>query len=317
MPDSIFVALSTFAEYDATVIETLKASGFSYKIHSSGKRITREELLSNAPDHTVIIAGVEPYDDSLLSALPQLKCIVRLGVGVDSVDLVSAQKRNITVLNTPDIPTTAVAELAMAMYFSLSRNLRPQANSMGQKKWERLESHLLSGKTIGIIGFGRIGQRIADFCKPFGVTILVCDPFINMDSVQNKNIELVDKDTLLNKSDIISIHASKAGGAGLIITGEDYAKMKKGAMLVNLSRGGMIDEEGLVAALTTKHLTGAGLDVFGKEPYNGALCDFENVILTPHSATLPVETRVAMEKECVDKALRFIKGTIAENERVV
>jgi D-3-phosphoglycerate dehydrogenase len=317
MTESIFVALSSFAEYDNSVIEMLAASGFPYKIHSSGKRITREELLLNAVGQTVIIAGIETYDDSLFDELPQLKCIVRLGVGVDSIDLVSAKKRNITVLNTPDIPTTAVAELAISLYFSLSRNLRPQANSMGQKKWERLESHLVSGKTIGIIGFGRIGKRIAEFCQPFGITVLVCDPFVKPESIKNQNITLVDKDTLLHKSDIISIHASKTDGSGLIIAGEDYSKMKKGAILVNLSRGGMIDEEGLVAALTSKHLAGAGLDVFGNEPYNGPLCDFENVILTPHSATLPVETRVAMEKECVDKALRFIKGTIAENERVV
>jgi len=186
---------------------------------------------------------------------------------------------------------------------------------MGNKKWERLESHLISGKTIGIFGFGRIGRKVAEFCKPFGVKILVCDPFLSNESIDHPGATLVDKETLIRNADIISIHASKSTTP--IINSDDYTKMKKGAILVNLSRGGMIDEEGLLNALRSKHLAGAGLDVFEKEPYNGPLCDLENVILTPHSATLPMETRVAMEEQCVDKALRFIKGTIDGNERVV
>ena len=205
----IFVALSTFPTYDSSLADILSASGFPYKIHSSGKRITREELLANATDATVIIAGVETYDETLFTALPQLKCIVRLGVGVDAIDLVAAKKRNITILNTPDVPTTAVAELAFSMYFSLSRNLRAQANKMGEKKWERLDAHLLSGKTLGIFGFGRIGKKIASYCPPFGIKVLACDPFVRKENIEDKNIELVDKDALLKRADIISIHASK------------------------------------------------------------------------------------------------------------
>ncbi|MES2330105.1 MAG: NAD(P)-dependent oxidoreductase [Bacteroidota bacterium] len=313
--ENILVALSTFAEFDSKPMDVLKASGVPYQVHSTGKRITKAELLTNAKDATVIIAGVEPYDVEVLSALTNLKCIVRCGVGVDAVDLIAAKEKNITVLNTPDVPTIAVAELALALYFSLSRNLRVQANSMGHKKWERLESHLLSGKTIGIIGFGRIGRKIAEFCKPFGVRILVQDPFISKETVEQVNATWVDKETLLKEADIISIHASKSDN--LIIGKTDYAKMKKGALLVNLSRGGMIDEDGLLEALQSKHLAGAGLDVFGTEPYNGPLCDLENVILTPHSATMPVETRVAMELEAVDKALRFLRNQLEPNEKVI
>ncbi len=314
--DMIFVALSTFSEYDSSLIKSLKESGFPVKIHSSGKRITKDELLADAKDAAVIIAGVELYDKEILSALPALKCIVRCGVGVDAIDLAAAKEKGITIVNTPEIPAVSVAELALSMYLSLCRNLRPQANKMGERKWERMEAHLLSGKTLGIIGFGRIGRKIAAFCKPFGVTLLVCDPYINKESIQDAEIELVDKDDLLKKADIVSVHASRIDG-GLIISGDDYAKMKKGSILVNLSRGGMIDEEGLVNALASKHLAGAGLDVFAEEPYKGPICDFENVILTPHSATLTIETRIAMEAECVDKALRFLKGTIEDHERVV
>jgi D-3-phosphoglycerate dehydrogenase len=313
--ENILIALSTFAEFDTKPLDLLKNSGIAYDVHSTGKRITREELLANAKNATVIVAGVEPYDAALLSALPNLKCISRCGVGVDSIDLDAARERKITVLNTPDVPSVAVAELALSLYLSLSRNLRLQANSMGNKKWERFEGHLLSGKTIGIIGFGRIGRKIAAFCKPFNVKLLVCDPFLTEESIADTGATLLDKETLLRTANIISIHASKSNS--LIIEAGDYTKMKKGAILVNLSRGGMIDEAGLVNALQSKHLAAAGLDVFDQEPYAGPLCDFENVILTPHSATAPVETRVAMETECVDNAIRFIKGTIGENEKVV
>lgn len=315
--DNIYVALSAFAEFGSDPVDLLKSSGIPYAMHSTGKRITKAELAANAANASVILAGVEPYDEEVFASLPTLRCISRCGVGVDAIDLAAAKRRNITVLNTPDIPTMAVAELALSFYLSLCRNLRPQANSMGNKKWVRLEAHLLSGRTIGIIGFGRIGKKIAELCKPFGVKLLVCDPFIAPDIVEQYGATAVDKEALLQNADIVSLHASKSGTGSLIIGRDDYRKMKKGSLLVNLSRGGMIDEEGLIEALQTKHLAGAGLDVFDNEPYDGPLCDFENVILTPHSATQTIETRVAMEMECVDKALRFLSNRIDPNEKVI
>ena len=304
--NSIFVSLSTFCEYDQRPLELLKKSNLPYIIHSTGKRITRDEILKDAKRHSVIIAGVEKYDEDVLSQLPDLRCIVRCGVGIDSIDSVAAAKRNISILNTPDIPTQAVAELALTFYLALSRNIRSQSNSMGQKKWERLEAHLLSGKTLGIIGYGRIGRKIAELCKPFNLRILVNDPFLTQETVNDPNVELVDKGTLLVHSDIISIHAS--GSSSVILDQADFEVIKQGALVVNLSRGGMVNEQALLDALASKKIAGAGLDVFDQEPYYGPLCDFENVILTPHSATLTLETRAAMELQCVEKALIFLQS---------
>jgi len=305
--NSIFVALSTFCEHDNTPLDLLINSGVNYKIHSTGKRITKEEIILEAADYDIIIAGVENYDRNVLNHLKGLKSIVRCGVGVDSIDHIAAKEKNITILNTPDTPTTAVAELALTMYLSLSRNLRMQANMMGEKKWQRLEAHLLSGKTLGIIGFGRIGKKIAELCKPFKLKILVHDPFLT-DMEGMEEILVTSKDELLEKSDIVSVHASARIPGTVIIDKAGFLKMKKNAFLVNLSRGGMIDEEALVTELKSGKLAGAALDVFGNEPYNGPLCNFENVILTPHSATLTIETRAAMELECVEKALHFLRG---------
>ncbi|MBV9986460.1 MAG: hypothetical protein JO301_02200, partial [Chitinophagaceae bacterium] len=156
----------------------------------------------------------------------------------------------------------------------------------------------------------------AELLKPFNVDLLVCDPYLQQSSLP-ADCQLVSKDELLRRSDIVSVHASRLDNKGVLIETGDYSIMKTGAILVNLSRGGMIDEEGLIAALRSGQIAGAGLDVFGAEPYQGPLCEFENVILTPHSATLTVETRVAMEMECAEKSIRFLRGDIDPKEKVV
>ncbi len=314
--DLIFVALSTFAERDESPLRRLEKSGHPYRIHRTGKRITAAELARDAGDASVIIAGVEPYDVSTLDGLPSLRCISRCGVGTDNVDLSAARQRGIAVLNTPDIPTQAVAELTLAMFLSLSRNLRRQSNLMGARHWERLEAHLLAARTVGLIGFGRIGRRVAELCRAFGSTVIAADPFADETSVRRSGGELVSIEELLARSDIVSLHASRSAENPLVIGGKEIAAMKRGVILVNVARGGMIDEDALRKAIESGHVAGAGLDVFQQEPYAGPLCELEQVILTPHSATLPVETRAAMEAECVDKALRFLGGAISPDERV-
>ena len=315
--DLIFVALSTFAERDKRPLVRLEGAGYPFRLHRSGKRITLPELLRDGREASVIIAGVEPYDAVVMTELTALRCLVRCGVGVDAVDLNAARARGIVVLNTPDIPTVAVAELALAMFLALSRNLRPQANRMSQRRWDRLETHLLGGRTVGIVGLGRIGRRVAELCRAIGARVLASDPFADITAALARGVELVPLDQLLRSADLVSLHATKSVEQPLMLGAAELASMKRGAILVNLARGGMVDEAALADALRSGHLAGAGLDVFSEEPYTGQLCDLENVILTPHSATLAMETRSAMELECVEKALRFLAGEIPAHERVV
>lgn len=314
--DLVFVALSTFAEHDSAPLALLEKSGRLFRIHRTGKRITTPELLDAGKDAAVIVAGVESYDAATLERLPELRCISRCGVGTDNVDLAAARARGVAVLNTPDVPTAAVAELTLSMFLALSRNLRPQANLMQQRKWQRLESHLLGARTVGVIGFGRIGRRVAELTRAFGATVVAVDPVPDRDAAASLGVRLTNLDDLLARSDIVSLHAARSASAPLVLGTREISAMKRGAILVNVARGGMVDEAALLTALTSGHLAGAGLDVFGDEPYAGPLCDLDNVVLTPHSATLPVETRVAMEVECVDKALRFLSGKLAPHERV-
>ena len=317
MKELIFVALSSFGAADLRPLDRLTASGHPFHIHSSGKRITPAEIIQHGAEATIILAGIETYDSKVLTQLPLLKCISRCGVGVDSIDLPTAKQRGVVVANTPHIPTQAVAELALTMILSLTRRLRPQANLMHARKWERLTSNLLAGSTVGIIGLGRIGQKVAKLCRAFDATVLAVDPLIPETLARQLDLHLVDQHRLLAESDIISLHASRGSGEAPLIGPIEFSKMKHGVMLVNLARGGMVDETALVDALRSGQVAGAGIDVFSTEPYAGELCDFDNVILTPHTATLTVQTRAAMEVQCVSNALDFLAGNLPSENRVV
>lgn len=317
MNNQIYVALSSFAADDRRPLELLEASGYPFRIHVTGKRITPAELLQDGKDAAVILAGVEPYSSETLGQLSQLRCISRCGVGVDAIDLKAAKQRGVTVANTPGIPTDAVAELTLAMFLALSRNLHLQANAMHARKWERLTAHSLSGRTVGLIGLGRIGRRVAELCLAFKAKVLAYDTQVDISVLGDLGISIVTKEKLLQEADIVSLHASKSSRQVQLIGAQELIAMKRGSILVNLARGEMIDESALVAALKSGHLSGAGLDVFGAEPYAGPLCDFEQVILTPHSATNTIETRSAMELQCVENALRFLGGNLASECYVI
>ncbi|GMV21713.1 MAG: hypothetical protein AMXMBFR57_16620 [Acidimicrobiia bacterium] len=317
MTDSLFVTLSTFAEHDDGPLRLLQASGVDFTINDSGKRITTEELVARAQSCTVVVAGVERYDAAVLSQLPSLRCISRCGVGVDAIDLEAARARGIAVVNTPTVPAQAVAELTLAMMLAVSRNLCAQANLMAGRQWRRLESHLIAGRTVGLIGLGRIGRRVVELLSPFGATLVASDPSADPEWARQHGVELLPLGELLRRSHIVSIHAAGASASPLKLGAAELGVMPRGAVLINVARGGMVDEAALLEALVSGHLSGAGLDVFANEPYDGPLCGLSNVVLTPHSATLPVETRVAMELECVRKALAFIGGTLLASERVI
>lgn len=314
--DSIYVTLSTFAEYDASPLNRLRQSGIPFTLNTTGKRVTPAQLLADGGAASVLIAGVETYDARTLEQLPALRCISRCGAGVDAIDLAAAQARGITVVNTPDVPTQAVAELTLAMMLGLVRQLPRQSALVQKRQWTRLEAHLLSGRTVGLVGLGRIGRRVAQLLAPFQVRLLAADPFLAADRGTLHGIEIVPLDQLLAVSDIVSIHAATSTAERLSLGAAEFERIKHGALLVNVARGSMVDEAAMLRALESGRLAGAALDVFEQEPYNGPLCDLPNVILTPHSATLTVETRVAMEMQCVDKALRFVVNKLAPGETV-
>jgi D-3-phosphoglycerate dehydrogenase len=308
LADLIYVTLSTFAEHDRAPLDRLERSGVPFRIHGTGKRITRAELVAAAADATALIAGVEPYDEKTLDALPALRCISRCGVGVDSIDLQAAKARGVAVVNTPDAPTNAVAELALAMMLALSRQLCRQMTEFRAGRWTRFQTHMLEARTIGVVGLGRIGKRVVELLRPFGCRVLAADPRADLSWVRQHDVVLVPLNELLSGADIVTVHATPEADAPVLIGPAEIARMRRGSLLINLARGGMVDERALYEALRSEHLAGAGMDVFAQEPYSGPLAELDNVVLTPHSATLAVEARSAMERQAVENALAVLAG---------
>ena len=296
----ITVTTTTFGEYDNKPVELCRKKGFEVVLNPFGRKVKPEELVELAKDSVGLIAGTESITGESLSKLKSLKVISRCGAGLDNVDLKAAGKLGIRVFNTPDAPTLAVAELTVGLILNLLRKIGRMDIALREGKWEKLMGNLLSGKKVGLIGFGRIGRKVAGLLKPFCCEIAYADPFVEDGPGGFKRLSMQE---LLSWADIVSVHVSVSE---MIIGESEIGIMKKGAWLVNASRGGVVDEGALYKALKEKRLSGAALDVFEKEPYTGALKELDSIILTPHIGSYAVESRIEMEIEAVNNLLKGI-----------
>ncbi len=304
MPDKIkvFISTSTFAEYDKEPLELLKAKGISYELNPHKRRLSEEEIenILRDSDYRGLIAGTEPLTGNCLQKSSYLKVISRVGTGLDNIDLACAKKLKIKVYNTPDVLTDAVAELTIGLVISCLRRVVSMDRNIRHNFWVKEMGTLLKGKTLGIIGCGRIGKRVARLAGAFGAKVLAYD----FRDIGSKTIKQVSLKSLLSQSQIISIHASARKP---IITEEHVNNMKKTPILIKTSRGAVMSEDVLYKALVGGKIAYAALDVFETEPYKGKLCGLDNVILTPHIGSYAREVRLAMEKEAVRNLIRGLK----------
>ena len=208
MNNKIFVALSTFAQYGDEPLNLLKDSSSKYLLNPLGRRLLKEEIIEMGRDASGIIAGVEPYDEEVLSNLPKLQCISRAGVGIDNVDFNYAMEKNISIRNTPDVVIRPVVELTLAMIFDLLRKTTFHTILLKNRRWEKSAGNLLFGKTVGIIGTGRIGKEVALLLKNVGANIIAYDVIPDQDWSFRNSIKYVSFEKLLSKSDIVTLHAS-------------------------------------------------------------------------------------------------------------
>lgn len=234
----------------------------------------------------------QPVIDAAAAA-GRLRLIIRGGVGVDNIDVVYAEKMGIKVRNTPAASSQSVAELALAHMFALARYLHIANHTMRQGEWnkKKYEGIELGGKTLGIIGYGRIGQALGKLAQAIGMRVIAADPFVTAPEI----VPLAD---LLAQADFISLHVPAAKGEPPLINAETLAQMKDGAYLINTSRGALVDEAALLAALESGKLAGAALDVYAEEPTkNTALCNHPCVSLTPHigGSTKEAQARIGDE----------------------
>lgn len=306
-PD-ILVTLSTFGAYSDEPVRLLDESALCWRANPYGRRMQPEEVVESGADSLGLVAGVEPYTAETLDRLPRLRCISRCGVGMEGIDLEAARARGVAVLNTPDAPTVAVAEYALALILALLRRLVEVDSRTKDRSWRRVDGRLLAGKTVGVIGLGRVGRRVAELLLAFDARVLAADPRADAAWAGSRGVEVVELGELLETADIVTIHASHLDRQPLRLGREELGRMKPGGWLVNLARGQMVDEEALLEALDSGRLQGAALDVYSEEPYRGPLCDHERVILSPHQATLTLESRAAMETAAVMNLLAHLKG---------
>ena len=300
MKNKILIGPSTFAALDSSPADKLINAGFEVVNNPFGRRLTLKELINLLPGVTGIIAGLEPLDAEVLKK-SKLKVISRCGAGMSNVNQVEAKKLGIKGFSTPDAPTAAVAELTIGVMLSLLRLIPEMNKHLQEGNWEKRVGFQLKGKTLAIIGFGRIGQQVASLLAPFCCRILVVDPFLKSISEELQHVSL---ENALRNADIITLHCS---GEECIIGESEFELMKRGTFLLNAARGGLINEAALRKALDDEVVAGAWLDVFQKEPYKGPLCEYKNVILTPHVGSYTRECRLRMEMETVENLLTGLR----------
>jgi D-3-phosphoglycerate dehydrogenase len=301
MSKKIAVTTTSFAVHSSEPLDLLRRAGFEAVTNPLGRVLTAEETVSFLCGLEGVVAGTEPMRREVLSALPELKVISRVGVGLDNVDLAFARERGITVLNTPNGPTRAVAELAVGLALDLLRQVSHMDRELRGGVWKKRMGRLLLGKRVGVVGMGRIGQATADLFGALGTAVAYADPCTAPDN--HTRMDLTD---LLGWADIVTMHCSNPDCQGYLIGPAELDAMRPGAYLINLARGNILDEAALAERLSDGRLAGAALDVFGKEPYQGPLADLDNVVLTPHIGSYGLEGRIKMEVDAVENLLRAL-----------
>ena len=296
----IAIGPSSFASVDKSPLKVLQSKGFEVIDNPYGRKLTENEIITHLQGVDGLLAGLEPLNSNVFQQSSDLKVIARVGIGMENVDMIAAEKHDIKISNTPDGPTDAVAEMTIAAALSLSRNIVPANDSLHKKQWEKSIGKGLKKANVLIVGYGRIGRKVANLFRAMGSHILVCDPLVSKNDLQSGE-ELLELNDGLKSADITTLHA---GGVEPILTASEFKMMKKGAIVLNSARANLIDENALINALDSGKVSSAWLDVFWNEPYAGKLTEYNQVLLTPHMSSYSVQCRTDMEMTAVKNLLR-------------
>jgi D-3-phosphoglycerate dehydrogenase len=275
-----------------------------------------EDRIALAKPAEVLIASSAAMKREFLGQLPKLKGIVRLGIGVDSVDLDAATDLGIVVANVPEFCQDEVAEHALGLLLAVTRKIAVADRMTRHGKWVvGVQEHMLPirrlrGQTLGLIGFGRIAQRLTGMAKALGLRVIATDPYVAPEVAQAAGVTLMPLEELLPQADIVSLHVPLTSETHLLINADTFALMKHGAILINTARGPVVDEVGLEEALADGDLGGAGLDVLETEPPKipHPLLDFDNVVVTCHYASCSLEAYADLRRTVSEQAAQILRG---------
>lgn len=303
----VFISTSSFAEYDELPLKLLSYVDMDVQLNTCGRTLAANECLNLYEDVDGLIAGTEALTAEVLRSARNLKVISRCGAGADNIDMNTAKELGIKVYNTPDAPTQAVAELTVGLMLDVLRGVSLGDRLVRSGVWQKNMGSLLSEKAIGILGLGRIGRKIVELTQPFNLRYIAWDNAPDRQFAGKYSIELAGLDELLAKANIMTIHLPYAVELKGIIGERELGLMKRSAILLNVARGGLVDEGALYNALKAGTVAGAALDVFEQEPYIGPLTELDNIILTPHVGSYAREARVDMETQAARNLIEGLK----------
>lgn len=292
-------------------LEIFQKAGFDVQVAPRSIDLWQEDNLINLlADCQAVLAGSEPYTPKVIESLPNLRVIARTGVGFDAIDLTACDKAGVVVTTTPGVNHHSVAEHTLALLLGVARGFPDNDRRVREDRWQRIARPRVMGRTLGIVGLGRIGRAVAWRAAGLGLKVLAYEPYPDQEFVQQWRIELVGFEKLLEQSDYVSLHLPMSAESKHLMNAETFAKMKPGSVLINTARGALVDEAALYDALKSGHLRGAGLDVFEVEPLplTSPILELDNVLFAGHLAGLDEESHDDTFKMAAETVINLQKG---------
>jgi len=311
---TVVITPEVMRDPEAPYARLLREAGFEVrypkKVLYGPGAVGSDEMIEELRGADAVIASAEHYTPRVLDALPELRVVARAGVGYDAVDVPACTARNVVVTITPTSNHAAVAELALALLFAVAKSMVAGDASLRAGRWPRESTMPIRGKTLGILGLGRIGRSMATRSQALGMKVIATEQFPDRKFVAEHGIELVDFPTLLAQSDIVSLHCPLTDETRNIMNADAFARMKPGSVFINTARGKLVVEADLIAALRSGHLRGAGLDVFEEEPpsRDNPLFALDNVVASPHIAGCDEMSLVGMGVEAAQCIVTLSRG---------
>jgi len=299
----ILITPRSFSRYGDAAIKWMEKNGYEVISNRTGKPYSYEKFCELSSDVEGIILGVDRVDEHMLRGARKLKGISRFGVGIDNIDIETARKLGIKIKRAIGSNSTSVAELTVGFLFVMARNLVNNVNEVKAGGWKKTSGDELYGKTIGLVGLGSIGQKVAVMAQSIGMKVVGYDPFVDKNEFRKKyNIDVINFETVIKESDYVSLHLPLNQETKGIINKEVLELMKPTAYLINTARGGLINEKDLYDALSQQIIAGAAADVISAEPpdKNNKLLSLRNFCLSPHIASLTINA----EKNAIDLAAK-------------
>ena len=311
---TVLILPEVLRETSGRHVEILQQAGFEVCYPKNPQiargRTSEEEVIAELVEADATLASSERYSAAVLAQLPKLRVIARNGVGYDAVDVAAATARRVALTITPTANHDAVAELALALLFAVAKSLVPHDRAVRTGQWPRVLLQPLRHRTLGILGLGRIGRSLARRARALGMELIATETAPDLSFVQEHSVQLVDLDSLLERSDFLSIHCPLTDATRGLFNHDLFGRMKPGSILINTARGPLVDEDALLDALQSGQLAGAGLDVFDQEPprRDHPLFACDNVVLSPHLGGVDEISLEAMAVEAAACIVQLYRG---------